>query len=204
MAWVFAIGRNALIDGHRRTRGEVLLRTAEDSAVAVDSVSVPTGGGGPVRRGVHHCVRVVRRAPKRFSLGAVVGGLALTYLIRRYGATGEGTEASLLVGAPLDPFCASGLQPVAGGACYAAPHDAPPDSPLPLVIYLHGLFEKGPMEDEERDRQRRVARQATARGFAVLALRGAERLSRLAGDGQELAGDLRKLAVDVRERVGER
>lgn len=137
-------------------------------------MSAPAGGGGPVRRGVHHCVRTVRRAPKRFGFGAVVGGLALTYLIWRWGAAGEGTEASLLGGPPLDSFCASGLQPVAGGACYAAPHDAPPDSPLPLVIYLHGLFEKGPMEDEERDRQRRVARQATARGFAVLALRGAE------------------------------
>ena len=132
--------------------------------------------GGPMRRGVHHCVRTVRRAPKRFSLGAVVGGLALTYVIRRWGAAGEGTEASLLGvgGAPLDSFCASGLQPLAGGACYAAPHDAPRDSALPLVIYLHGFFEKGAMEDEERDRQRRVARQATARGFAVLALRGAE------------------------------
>ena len=138
------------------------------------SVSAPAGGGGPVRRGVNHCVRTVRRAPKRFGLGAVVGGLALTYLMRRWGAAGEGTEASLLGGAPSDSFCASGLQPVAGGACYAAPHDAPPDSPLPLVIYLHGLFERGPMEDEERDRQRRVARQAIARGFAVLALRGAE------------------------------
>jgi predicted esterase len=137
-------------------------------------MSAPTGGGGPVRRGVHHCVRTVRRAPKRFSLGALVGGLLLTYLIRRWGAAGDGTEASVLGGAPLDSFCASGLQLVAGGACYAAPHDASPDSPLPLVLYLHGLFERGPMEDEERDRQRRVAHQATARGFAVLALRGAE------------------------------
>jgi dienelactone hydrolase len=76
--------------------------------------------------------------------------------------------------APSDSFCASGLEPVGARACYAAPHDARPDSPLPLVIYLHGLFERGAMEDEERDRQRRVARQATARGFAVLALKGAE------------------------------
>jgi dienelactone hydrolase len=103
-----------------------------------------------------------------------VGGLVLTYLIRMWGAAGNGTEASVLGSPPPDAFCASDLQPIAGGACYAAPPDAPPGSPLPLVIYLHGLFERGPMENEERDRQRRVARQATARGFAVLALKGAE------------------------------
>jgi len=137
-------------------------------------VSAPRDGGSAVRRGVNQCVRTVRRAPKRFSLGAIVGGLLLTYMTRRWGAPADGAQADMLGGAPLDSFCASGLLPVAGGACYAAPHDAFPDSPLPLVIYLHGLFERGPMEDEERDRQHRVARQATARGFAVLALRGTE------------------------------
>jgi dienelactone hydrolase len=136
-------------------------------------MSAPTGGSGPVRRGVNHCVRIVRRAPRRFSLGAVVGGL-LVSLVRRWGASADGTQANLLGGAPLDSFCASGLLPMADGACYAAPPDAVQESKLPLVLYLHGLFERGPMEDEERDRQRRVARQATARGFAVLALRGAE------------------------------
>jgi predicted esterase len=47
---------------------------------------------------------------------------------------------------------------------------------LPLLIYLHGYFEEGPGEgqNEALDQQRRVALRATARGFAVLALRGTE------------------------------
>jgi predicted esterase len=137
-------------------------------------VSGLTDGGGPLQRGVNRCVRVVRRAPKRFTIGGLLVGLALTYLFSRWGAPHNVTWADLLGGAPLGSFCASGLQPVADGACYAAPPDAIADSPLPLLIYLHGFFERGSTEDEERDRQGRVARQATARGFAVLALRGTE------------------------------
>jgi RNA polymerase sigma-70 factor (ECF subfamily) len=34
--WAFAIGRNALIDGRRRTRKEVLFQTREDEAAALD------------------------------------------------------------------------------------------------------------------------------------------------------------------------
>ena len=131
-------------------------------------------GGGPLQRGVSLCVRVVRRAPKRFSVAALLGGLALTYVFARWRVPHDRAEADLLGGAPLDSFCASGLQPVGEGACYAAPADAVANSRLPLLIYLHGFFERGSTEDEERDRQRRVARQATARGFAVLALRGTE------------------------------
>jgi len=36
LPWAFAIGRNALIDGKRRTRKEVLHATAEDDAAALD------------------------------------------------------------------------------------------------------------------------------------------------------------------------
>ncbi len=36
LPWAFAIGRNALIDGRRRTRKEVLHTTAEDDAAAID------------------------------------------------------------------------------------------------------------------------------------------------------------------------
>lgn len=59
-----------------------------------------------------------------------------------------------------------------GGGCYASPRVA--EGKSPLVVYLHGLFEKGPLEEEELDWQRRVARRATERGFSVLALRGGE------------------------------
>jgi predicted esterase len=74
--------------------------------------------------------------------------------------------------APVVRWCGRGLEPVAGGGCYAAP-DATTE-PLPLIIYLHGLFEPGPLEEAERERQARLAQQAVAAGFAVLALRGAE------------------------------
>jgi RNA polymerase sigma-70 factor (ECF subfamily) len=36
LPWAFAIGRNVLIDGRRRTRREVLFQTAEDDAAALD------------------------------------------------------------------------------------------------------------------------------------------------------------------------
>jgi predicted esterase len=73
---------------------------------------------------------------------------------------------------PLE-WCAPGLERVEGNGCYAAPDRAQKEM-LPLVIYLHGLFEKGQLESDERDRQRRLAQRATRQGFAVLALRGSE------------------------------
>jgi dienelactone hydrolase len=45
--------------------------------------------------------------------------------------------------------------------------------PAPLLVYLHGRFERAAPEGE-LDRQRRVAERAAAKGFAVLALRGRE------------------------------
>jgi predicted esterase len=86
------------------------------------------------------------------------------------GAPGE-TATDETVEAPTLAWCASGLEAIPGEGCYAAP---PGTGPLPLVIYLHGIFEKGPLETEELDRQARVARKGVADGFAVLALRGAE------------------------------
>jgi predicted esterase len=68
-------------------------------------------------------------------------------------------------------WCADGLEPIVGGGCLALPAADAGDAPAPLVIYLHGLYEQD-RPDEELDRQRRVAARATARGFAVLALRG--------------------------------
>jgi len=66
-------------------------------------------------------------------------------------------------------WCAEGLVPVAGGGCFAAP--AAGADPWPLVIYLHGIFDPA-AASEEMSRQQRVAAIATAKGFAVLALRG--------------------------------
>jgi predicted esterase len=100
-------------------------------------------------------------------------GLVAALVARR--AT-HGTDDELDVGqeAPVANTheCAEGLEPLVDDACYAAPRGA--STALPLVIYLHGYFEEGPGEgqNEALDIQRRVALRATARGFAVLALRG--------------------------------
>lgn len=68
------------------------------------------------------------------------------------------------------PSCGAGLELVAGGACYAAAGGA---AGRPLVVYLHGLHTSVTLRDE-LERQARVARIATAKGFDVLAPRGLE------------------------------
>ena len=71
----------------------------------------------------------------------------------------------------IDRWCASGLEPIEGGGCFAQPSD--PRWPVPMVVYLHGRY--GPDEiDEEMDRQTRVMRLATAKGYAVLAMHGVQ------------------------------
>ncbi|HEY8075612.1 MAG TPA: PHB depolymerase family esterase [Labilithrix sp.] len=69
--------------------------------------------------------------------------------------------------APAVAWCARGLEPIAGGGCFAAPAR----TPAPLVVYLHGRHADETLA-EELARQARVARLGTSRGFAVLALRG--------------------------------
>jgi predicted esterase len=62
-------------------------------------------------------------------------------------------------------WCATGLEPV-GDACFAAA----PESKA-LIVYLHGRYTPE-TEGEEKERQARVARMATASGFSVIAFRG--------------------------------
>jgi len=64
-------------------------------------------------------------------------------------------------------WCADGLEAIDGDACFAAPSDA--TLPVTLIVYLHGRYADA---SEELDRQGRLARLATARGFALLALHG--------------------------------
>jgi predicted esterase len=99
--------------------------------------------------------------------GALLGAGALVLLMRRSPAPGppEGPQAD----AEIVPWCATGFSPIAGGGCFAAALDA--SAPTPLIVYLHGRYDKN-ADQEEMDRQRRLAARATARGFAVLALRG--------------------------------
>jgi dienelactone hydrolase len=68
-------------------------------------------------------------------------------------------------------WCAEGLSPINGNGCFASPVDATKDTPL--IVYLHGIYDQH-ADADEMDRQRRVAKLAIQRGFAVLALRGLE------------------------------
>jgi poly(3-hydroxybutyrate) depolymerase len=68
---------------------------------------------------------------------------------------------------PAADWCAPGYEPI-GGGCLAL---SSTQSPQPLLVYLHGRYASD-VTAEEVDRQRRLGTAATARGFAVLALRG--------------------------------
>lgn len=71
----------------------------------------------------------------------------------------------------IDRWCASGLEPIEGGGCFAAPSAM--GAAVPMLVYLHGRY--GPNEiDEEMDRQSRVTQLATAKGYAVLAMHGVQ------------------------------
>ena len=71
----------------------------------------------------------------------------------------------------IDRWCASGLEAIEGGGCFAAPSAM--GAAVPMVVYLHGRY--GPDAiDEEMDRQTRVMRLATAKGYAVLAMHGVQ------------------------------
>lgn len=98
--------------------------------------------------------------------GAVVGFVAVASAITILRSPRQGHAA---LGDPsVADWCAPGFAPIAGGGCFAAP---PAAERAPLIVYLHGMYDPK-AADEEIARQSRLARLATARGFAVLALRG--------------------------------
>jgi len=90
--------------------------------------------------------------------GAVVGVLLLVICFAK--RKEEDTLAPLA-------WCAPGLEPIAGGGCFAGSR-AQGGS---LIVYLHGRY-SNETAPQEMARQSRVARMANARGFSVLALRG--------------------------------
>src|SRR5581483_2172453 len=71
---------------------------------------------------------------------------------------------------PLADWCTAPYQALQGGACFAQSSER---AAQPLVIvYLHGRYARTSPGDEI-DRERRLAAKANARGWHVLALRGA-------------------------------
>ena len=85
--------------------------------------------------------------------------------------TSQASYVDELADAGVVAWCAEGAAPIAGGGCLAVPDGVA--ASVPLVIYLHGMYEKS-SPAEELDRQRRVVARALANKYAVLALRSTE------------------------------
>jgi predicted esterase len=113
-----------------------------------------------------------RHATLGIAAVAVLAGAAVFLLQTRRGEAPAIPSAVSEPEAPDVPpadWCAPGFEPIAGGGCFAAAPNS--TSALALIVYLHGRYAKDAATDEI-DRQRRLGIRATARGFAVLALRG--------------------------------
>ena len=78
--------------------------------------------------------------------------------------------------------CAASYVAIADDACLEAPIADPAENKsVPLLLYLHGLYQPEQM-GEELARQERVAKHARERGVAVLALRGEMGICDVRGD----------------------
>jgi predicted esterase len=95
----------------------------------------------------------------------IAGGAGVLSLARRRSVS----LADEHVSAPAE-WCPPGFVGIVGDGCFAAGTGVARG----LVVYLHGRYAPG-AEDEERQRQTRVASVGARLGYAVLALRGAQR-----------------------------
>jgi predicted esterase len=120
--------------------------------------------------------RAARTHAVRFYVVVALGVLAVSAGVLRHGRwrdlghpAGAQAPGPGVTGAVAD-WCASGLEPIVGGGCFAlAPEST--GSPRALLVYLHGRYAPETAA-EEAERQSRVARMGTARGYSVLTLRG--------------------------------
>ena len=107
-------------------------------------------------------------------VAVLVVGLVVALAMRRGRTATPDSSASIpeeaaTVDAGIVAWCAEGLEPIAGGGCFAlATADA--GEPM-LLVYLHGMYPPA-SASEELERQARLAKIAVAKGFSVLALRG--------------------------------
>lgn len=116
------------------------------------------------------------RIARPLAIGAGALALALAFALFLAVARRPPAEAPIVevatVDAAIEAPCAPNLGPIPGGGCFAPPVGAP-GAGVPLLVYLHGRYSPKTL-DEELGRQARVARLGTAKGFAVLALRGVQ------------------------------
>src|ERR1700727_2798554 len=103
--------------------------------------------------------------------GGVIVGAGAAYLVFRPRPEPPRAPEAVEVDAGIEAWCDDELAPIAGGGCFAQPAD--PVKPVTLLVYVHGRYSPKTLADEH-ERQRRVARLATAKGYAVLAMRGVQ------------------------------
>lgn len=115
--------------------------------------------------------RSARQHATRFYVAVTVSVLAVSGGIRFWMKLHDIRPAAAQTpdGAAVD-WCGEGLEAIAGAGCFAPPATG---NPKALLVYLHGRYAPE-STTEELQRQTRVARLATARGYSVLALRGAQ------------------------------
>jgi predicted esterase len=109
----------------------------------------------------------------RFYGAVALGVLAVSaaILLRERSNGPRPAAASERPDAAVVDWCAQGLEPIAGGGCFARGRESKTNPPGALLVYLHGRYSPE-TEADELERQARVARLAAARGYSVLALRG--------------------------------
>jgi predicted esterase len=105
----------------------------------------------------------------RFYTAVALGVVAVSAAVVLRGTPEERRAAAAETDTAIADWCAGGFEPIAGGGCYARPQET--DAPRALFVYLHGRYAEETARDE-MNRQLRVGRQASRRGYAVLALRG--------------------------------
>lgn len=113
--------------------------------------------------------RAAQRHALRFYTAVAFGVVAVSATVVLRGTPEERRAAAAETDAAIADWCAGGFEPIAGGGCYARPQET--DEPRALLVYLHGRYAEETTRDE-MNRQLRLGRQASRRGYAVLALRG--------------------------------
>ncbi len=101
---------------------------------------------------------------------AVSAGVLLRGRWRDLGHPAVAGEPGVAATGAVADWCASGLEMIAGGGCFALAPESNGKPPA-LLVYLHGRYAPETAADE-MERQSRVARLGAARGYSVLTLRG--------------------------------
>lgn len=144
--------------------------------------------------------------PRDVAIGAGVGVVCIGALVFYKGRSAPAQEED--AGGALADWCAPGYEPIED-ACFAGKG--------PIVVYLHGRYVQSDMQGET-DRQTRLLKIATARGFSVVVPRGrkgqcsAAELrdwycwpsnERNVGDGVSYVDAFRRALEEASKRAGE-